>query len=120
MTRPAGRPAGLVPFRGHVVEIIGHRGAASDAPENTLASFRLAWEQQADAIECDVRLSKDVHIVAIHDAETKRTAGVDVAVVDQTLAELRRLDVGRWKDERFAGEPIPTLAEILTTVPVGK
>lgn len=102
------------------MEIIGHRGASFDAPENTLASFQLAWEQGADAIECDVRLSKDGQIVVIHDSDTIRVAGVDKPVADQTLDELRRLDVGRWKDKAFAGKRIPTLEAVLKTVPAGK
>jgi glycerophosphoryl diester phosphodiesterase len=102
------------------VEIVAHRGASFDAPENTLAGVKLAWEQKADACEFDVYLSKDGQVVAIHDATTKRVAGVDRKVVDQTLEELRRLDVGKWKDAKFAGERIPTLAEVLATVPAGK
>jgi glycerophosphoryl diester phosphodiesterase len=102
------------------VEIVGHRGASFDAPENTVASIKLAWEQKADAAEFDVFLSKDGKIVVLHDANTKRVAGVDKRVIDQTLAELRALDVGKWKDAKFAGERIPTLDEMLATVPDGK
>lgn len=102
------------------VEIVAHRGASFDAPENTVASIKLAWEQKADASEFDVYLSKDGQIVVIHDATTKRVAGVDRKVVDQTLDELRRLDVGKWKNAKYAGERIPTLAEVLATVPAGK
>jgi glycerophosphoryl diester phosphodiesterase len=102
------------------VEIIAHRGASYDAPENTLAAIRLGWEQGADAVEFDVYLSKDGQIVLMHDKDTKRTAGVDKPVVGQTLAELRALDVGKWKDAKFAGERVPTLAEALATVPAGK
>jgi glycerophosphoryl diester phosphodiesterase len=102
------------------VEIVGHRGASFDAPENTLASIKLAWGQKADAAEFDVYLSKDGKIVVTHDANTKRVAGVDKRVVDQTLEELRKLDVGKWKDAKFAGEIIPTLDEVLATVPAGK
>ncbi len=102
------------------VEIIGHRGASFDAPENTLASLRLAWEQNADAIEFDVFQSKDGEIVVIHDPNTKRLANVDRLVIEQSLQELQQLDVGRWKSATFAGERIPTLAEALATVPPGK
>ncbi|MCI0682047.1 MAG: glycerophosphodiester phosphodiesterase [Gemmataceae bacterium] len=105
---------------GRPVEIIAHRGASHDAPENTVAALKLAWDQRADAGEFDVMLSKDGRIVAIHDADTKRVAGVDRKVVDQTLDELRRLDVGAWKGKKFAGERIPTLDEMLATVPPGK
>lgn len=102
------------------VEIVAHRGASHDAPENTLASLKLAWEQKADSSEFDVYLSKDGQIVVIHDADTKRTAGLDKKVVDQTVEELRRLDAGKWKGARFAGEKIPTLTEMLAAVPNGK
>jgi glycerophosphoryl diester phosphodiesterase len=102
------------------VEIVAHRGASQDAPENTVAAIKLAWEQQADASEFDVFLSKDDKIVVLHDKDLKRTAGVDKPVVQMTLAELRALDVGKWKGPKFAGERLPTLDEMLATVPAGK
>lgn len=102
------------------VEIIAHRGASYDAPENTLASLRLGWEQKADSNELDVYLSKDGQIVLLHDATTKRTAGKDKPVVEQTVDELRALDAGSWKDAKWAGEKIPTLAEALQVLPEGK
>jgi len=101
-------------------EIIAHRGESHLAPENTLAAVNLAWENAADAVECDIHLSKDGEIVVIHDDNTMRTAGRDAPVSEQTLAELRALDAGKWKGERWSGEKIPTLAEILATVPDGK
>ena len=101
-------------------DLIGHRGASFDAPENTLAAFRLAWEQGADGIEGDFRLTRDGEIVCLHDATTRRTAGVSLTVADSTLAQLRALDVGAWKGAEWAGEPIPTLREVIATVPPGK
>jgi len=92
--------------------IIAHRGASADAPENTLAAFRLAWEQGADAVEGDFYLTKDQQIVALHDKTTERTAGVSWDVREQSLARLQTLDVGKWKADRFAGERIPTLAQV--------
>lgn len=100
--------------------ITAHRGASHDAPENTLAAFRLAWEQGADAIEADFQLTGDGQIVCIHDADTKRVTGVNRVVAQTPLAALRTLDVGRWKAPSFAGERMPTLSEVLATVPVGK
>jgi glycerophosphoryl diester phosphodiesterase/cephalosporin-C deacetylase-like acetyl esterase len=100
--------------------IIAHRGASFDAPENTLAAFQLAWQQGADGVEGDFYLTKDCRIVCIHDKDTTRTSGVSLSVADSTLAELRTLDVGKWKGDRFAGETIPTLEEVLATVPDGK
>jgi glycerophosphoryl diester phosphodiesterase len=104
------------------VELIAHRGASADAPENTLAAVRLAWEQGADAVETDVWLTRDRQIVAIHDETPARyTNGTNaIPIADQSLAELKRLDVGSWKGKRWAGETIPTLAEVLATMPTGK
>ncbi len=59
------------------VEIVAHRGASFDAPENTLASMKLAWKQNADAIETDIHLSKDGKLVVLHDFDTERVSGVD-------------------------------------------
>src|SRR5687768_11164412 len=75
-------------------EIIAHRGASADAPENTITALKLGYEQGADAGELDIHVTKDGHLAVVHDADTKRVAGVDRKVADQTLAELRRLDVG--------------------------
>ncbi len=102
------------------MEIIAHRGASHDAPENTLAAVRLGWQQHADAVEIDVRLSKDGHVVVLHDDDTRRVAGVSRKASEQTLAELQQLDAGAWKDARFAGEPIPTLEQVIATIPDGK
>lgn len=100
--------------------IVAHRGASAYAPENTLAAFALAWQLGADAVEGDFYLSKDGHVVCIHDKTTKRTAGVDLPVTETDLATLRRLDVGRWKGARWAGQRIPTLGEVLAAMPDGK
>lgn len=100
--------------------IVAHRGASHDAPENTLSAVRLGFEQGADFVEVDLRLSADGQIVLIHDADTQRTGGVKKPVAEQTLSELKNLDVGSFKAARFAGERIPTLAESLAVVPRGK
>jgi glycerophosphoryl diester phosphodiesterase len=102
------------------IELIAHRGASHDAPENTLASFRLAWETGADGIEGDFRLTLDGEIVCIHDPTTGRTAGADIPVAGSTLARLRELDAGGWKGEKWSRERIPTLREVIATVPPGK
>ena len=102
------------------VEIVAHRGASHDAPENTVASFRLGWQQQADAGELDIRLTKDRQIVVIHDADTKRTTSASGLVASRTLAELRTLDAGSWKGSPWKGERLPTLSEALATIPDGK
>lgn len=103
------------------VEIIAHRGASHDAPENTLAALRLAWEQKADTSEFDIYQTRDGQLAVIHDKDTKRTApGSELPVAKSTLAELQKLDVGQWKDARFTGERIPTLADMLAATPRGK
>jgi len=102
------------------VEMVAHRGASHDAPENTVAAIKLAWEQKSDGSEFDIYLSKDGKIVVCHDKDTKRTAGVSKVIPDTTFEDLRILDVGKWKGAAFAGEKIPTLDEMLATVPDGK
>jgi len=100
--------------------IVAHRGSSGVAPENTLPSFRRAWQEGADAVEGDYYLTKDKKIVCIHDHDTERTAGVKLEIGQTTLAELRKLDVGSWKDEKYKGTRIPTIAEVFETVPPGK
>ncbi len=99
------------------MEIIAHRGASHDAPENTLAAARLAWAQSADALECDVQLTRDGRLAVIHDHDTRRLAGVTGRVAEITLAELQRLDVGRGRGPEFAGERIPSLEALLAVTP---
>jgi len=112
-------PESKVVSRHHPL-VVAHRGASAEAPENTMAAFQLGWQQQADAIEGDFFLTKDRQIVAIHDPNTLRTAGVDWDVRTKTLAELLTLDVGRWKDDAFAGQRIPTLEQVIDSIPEGK
>ncbi|MGH7213208.1 MAG: glycerophosphodiester phosphodiesterase [Tepidisphaeraceae bacterium] len=102
------------------MEWIAHRGESYDAPENTLASFELAWRRGADAIELDVRLTRDGRLITCHDADAARTSSKKLVIAEHTLADLRRLDVGRWKGGGFAGQVMPTLEEVLATVPAGK
>ena len=99
------------------VEFVAHRGESYDAPENTLAAFRLAWERNVSTIELDVYQTKEGELIVTHDANTKKTTGVEKEIKLSTLAELRQLDAGRWKGARFAGEKLPTLAEALATIP---
>jgi glycerophosphoryl diester phosphodiesterase len=100
--------------------IIAHRGESYDAPENTLASVNLAWDRGAEGVEIDVHLSADNKVIVIHDYSTKRTGGRNKKVNKQTLDELKQLDVGSWKNEKYKDEKIPTLSEVLTTIPKGK
>lgn len=105
-TGKAGAPKGAI-------QVIGHRGAAAYAPENTLASFQLAQEMGADWFELDVHLTEDGQVLVIHDEKVDRTTNGHGNVRDMTLAELRTLDAGSKKDPKYAGEKLPTLAEAL-------
>jgi glycerophosphoryl diester phosphodiesterase len=96
--------------------VFAHRGASAYAPENTLAAFSLALRQEADGIELDAKLTKDGHVVVIHDPTVYRTTGAQGWVKDMTLAELRALDAGSHFDVAFKGEQIPTLDEVLSAV----
>ena len=97
--------------------IIAHRGASADAPENTLAAFKLAWRQGADAIEMDLWPARDGKIAVIHDQDLKRVAGLRKKVCDLESNELRALDLGSWKDARWSGEGVPSLDAVLALVP---
>ncbi len=97
--------------------IVAHRGASEHAPENTLAAFRRAVSDRADAVELDVRLTADNAVVVIHDASLRRTAGRRRRVARATLAEVRNMDAGSWFDTRHSGERIPTLEEVFAVVP---
>lgn len=92
---------------------IAHRGASAQAPENTMAAFEQAVESGADVIELDLHVSRDGELVVIHDVTLDRTTNGQGPVHACSLQELKRLDAGRWFDERFTGQRIPTLAEIL-------
>jgi glycerophosphoryl diester phosphodiesterase len=101
-------------------QLIAHRGASFDAPENTLAAEQLAWEQGADGFETDVHLTRDGRLIACHDDNVKRVTGRDAVIREHTLDELRDLDAGTWKGIRYAGEKLPTLEEQLALLPPGK
>lgn len=92
---------------------IAHRGASRAAPANTLAAFERALALGADGVEFDVRLSADGVPVVIHDATVDVTTDGRGPVSGLTLMELKALDAGAWFDPAFAGERIPTLAEVL-------
>jgi glycerophosphoryl diester phosphodiesterase len=97
--------------------VLGHRGASADAPENTLTAFRLAMAQGADGVELDVWRCASGEVVVFHDREATRTAGVPLSVPDATLPALRALDVGARRGDRFRGERIPLLEEVLEALP---
>jgi glycerophosphoryl diester phosphodiesterase len=94
--------------------VIGHRGAAAYAPENTLASLRRAKALGCAWVEFDVRLTGDGALVLCHDPLLDRTTGGSGLVSAKSLAAIRELDAGSWFDPSFAGERIPTLEEGLS------
>ena len=102
-----------MPSRG----ICAHRGASDTHPENTLAAFREAIRLGTHMIEFDVALTKDNKLILMHDRTLNRTTNGQGVVSDFTLAELKKLDAGSWKNSRFKGERIPTLAEALAIMP---
>ncbi|PSL42047.1 glycerophosphoryl diester phosphodiesterase [Planomicrobium soli] len=101
--------------------IIAHRGASVQAPEHTMAAYRLAKEQEADYLEVDVQMSKDGVLVSLHDLTVDRTTDGSGIVSEMTLPEIKRLDAGSWFNQKFpdmakeeyVGQKIPTLQEII-------
>lgn len=97
-------------------ELVAHRGDRANAPENTLAAFRRACDIACEAIELDVHLTADGQLVVIHDDTLERTTSGAGPVAQQPLAALKQLDAGAWFGPEFAGEPLPTLAEVVELV----
>ncbi len=95
------------------VLVYGHRGAGFLAPENTLASFKLAAEIGVDTIELDVHLTADGALAVMHDPDVSRTTTSKGRIGDLTLAELRQLDAGSKFSPAYAGEGAPVLPEVL-------
>lgn len=101
------------------VATVAHRGARYVAPENTLTAIRAALERGADLVELDVQRSKDGRLVLVHDQDLRRTTNIEQVfprrrsydVRDVTYADMRRLDAGGWKREKYTGERIPTLKQ---------
>jgi glycerophosphoryl diester phosphodiesterase len=99
--------AGAVPF------VSAHRGFSARAPENTLAALERAAAAGATVAEIDVQLTRDSHLVLMHDLTVDRTTDGKGRVADLTLAQIRPLDAGRWFGRDFVGERVPTLDEAL-------
>jgi glycerophosphoryl diester phosphodiesterase len=101
------------------VRTIAHRGARYVAPENTLAAIKAAIARDADFVEVDVQRSKDGRLVLVHDTNLRRTTNIErvfpkkksYAVRDTTWAQMKKLDAGRWKATKYAGERIPSLKQ---------
>jgi glycerophosphoryl diester phosphodiesterase len=96
--------------------IIAHRGDKTHAPENTLAAYKLAAENGADAIEFDVKLTADGRAIALHDQMVNRTTNGKGKIYQLPFGAVRELDAGAWFSEKFRGERIPTLDEVFETV----
>ncbi|MZQ86140.1 glycerophosphodiester phosphodiesterase [Paenibacillus sp. 5J-6] len=103
----------------HQPIIIGHRGAAGVAPENTLRSFAVAFEQGAEGIELDVHLTKDGEIVVCHDGTLDRTTNGTGLICEKNWDEIKELDAGSWFSDAFIGERVPLLREVFEMVPRG-
>ncbi len=83
--------------------VVAHRGASAERPEHTLAAYQLALSQGADGLECDVRLTRDGHLVCVHDRKVDRTSDGTGLVSEMSLAQLRELDYGAWHSSRTDG-----------------
>ncbi len=99
---------------------ISHRGESHDAPENTLSAFRLSWQRNTDGIELDIYMTADKKVVCIHDLHTGRVGDKKLVVAKEKYEALRQIDVGAKKNQRFKGERIPLLSEVLAEAPAGR
>jgi len=98
------------------MEIIAHRGESADAPENTLAAFRLALTRGVGSIELDVHLSADGDLIVCHDHDTLRTTGESHNINETSTSVLRSLDAGKWRGDEWTGEKLPLIEEVLETL----
>ena len=96
--------------------IIGHRGFRAAFPENTMIGFRAALDAGADMLELDVRLSRDKHLIVIHDAGLDRTTDRIGLVSEYTLDQLKSADAGIRFHPRFSGERLPVLHQVLDLI----
>jgi glycerophosphoryl diester phosphodiesterase len=95
---------------------IAHRGASGIYPENTRFAFQKAIDAGADMIELDCQLSYDGHVVVFHDETLSRIAKTRGTVGRRTLEQLKKLDIGSWRNKIYCGERIQTLEEVMTLV----
>lgn len=102
------------------LEIIGHRGASADAPENTIPAIKLAFEQGADGVEIDIKMTSDKKIVVFHDENTSRVSCQNKKISTNTLESLRSIDIGKFKSNIWKQTYISTLEEMLAIIPAGK
>lgn len=95
------------------ISVAAHRGNSKYFPENTLVGFRSAMDLNPDMLEIDLHMTKDGEIIMMHDHAVDRTTNGSGLVREKTLAEMKTLDAGSWKDPKFAGEQVPTFREFL-------
>mgnify|MGYP001276073670 CR=1 FL=1 len=96
-----------------MIEIIGHRGASFDAPENTLASIKEAFKQEADGVEVDVRLTRDFQVICMHDSNALRTGKKDMEISQATEKEIRNINVAKYMKEWPKKEKAPSIKEVI-------
>ena len=94
-------------------QVIGHRGLAGYAPENTMAAFRAAATAGLRWVELDAKLCASGELLVLHDNKVDRTSNGHGRAEQMSWAALQQLDVGHWFDARFAGERIPLLSQVL-------
>ena len=97
----------------HETRGLAHRGASTEAPENTMAAFQKAIDDMADYIELDVQLTNNGEVIVMHDSNAYRTTGVDANIVNMTYKEVKTLDAGSWFSDEYVGENVPSLKEVL-------
>ena len=95
------------------VRVAAHRGNSCVCPENTLVAMRSALELPVDMLEIDLHMTKDGHIILMHDHAVDRTTDHTGLIRDYTLAQIRAMDAGSWKGEAFRGERVPLFEEFL-------
>ncbi|HET6876849.1 MAG TPA: glycerophosphodiester phosphodiesterase family protein, partial [Jatrophihabitans sp.] len=100
-------------------QVVAHRGASAENAEHTLGAYVAALDEGADALECDVRLTADGHLVCVHDRSVRRTAQQPGLVSSMELSELEQLDFGAWKHpwaelDDEAPDVDPELDKVLT------
>jgi glycerophosphoryl diester phosphodiesterase len=114
-----GHHPALFPFSQEIMKpldlplVVGHRGAAAYAPENTLASFREARKRGAPWVEFDVKLTSDDRLVLMHDASLKRTTGIEAMVAETSYEAIRKLDAGLWFGPSFRDQRVPDFEETI-------
>ncbi|GGR77138.1 glycerophosphodiester phosphodiesterase [Streptomyces nojiriensis] len=103
----------MLPATARTVRVVAHRGASDEHPEHTLAAYRQAIADGADALECDVRLTADHKLVCVHDRRVERTSDGRGVVSEMTYAQLSALDFGGWKGAEHRGAQVLLFEDLL-------